>query len=63
MAINEILSPLIKISDAALNKIFKEEDFNFFKKLNFKKFKINSQQISSALLNVTSELFIKKQFS
>ena len=48
--------------NTALNKIFKEENFNFLKELNFKKFKISSQQMSPILLNIASELFIEEQF-
>ena len=63
MAINKVLNSLTEMSDTTLNKIFKKGNFNFFKKLNFKRFKVSSQQIFSALSNVISELFIEKQFS
>ena len=54
-------SSLTEMSDITLNKIFKEKNFNFSKKSNSKRFKINSQQIFSALSNVINELFIGEQ--
>ena len=42
IAISEILNSFIKMSDMALNKIFKKRDFNFFKELNSKKFEISN---------------------
>ena len=42
MTINKVSSSFIEILDAALNKIFKKENFNFFKEPNSKRFKISS---------------------